>query len=300
MGSLRNPAGFCNIYGYRPSWGLVPNEIGGDLFVHTMATLGPMARDIEDLVLLLDVLAEPYSLSPFGQKHTGFATNHAPADLRGKRIAWLGNWGGAYPCEAGILERCEKGLAVLSELGAEIVPLEPPFSSQALWEAWITLRSLVIYGSKRALWEKPETRKLIKPETLWEIENGAGLTAQQIMHASQIRSDWYVSAHRLFAEYDALIMPTAQVWPFPADWRWPQHINGQPMDSYHRWMEVVVPVSLIGLAALSVPVGFDQRGRPTGMQIIGASGADAEILAIGETYHRATLWPQRKPPMLAA
>ncbi|AIJ56210.1 hypothetical protein C086_02764 [Brucella abortus F6/05-3] len=300
MGSLRNPAGFCNIYGYRPSWGLVPNEIGGDLFVHTMATLGPMARDIEDLVLLLDVLAEPYSLSPFGQKHTGFATNHAPADLRGKRIAWLGNWGGAYPCEAGILERCEKGLAVLSELGAEIVPLEPPFSSQALWEAWITLRSLVIYGSKRALWEKPETRKLIKPETLWEIENGAGLTAQQIMHASQIRSDWYVSAHRLFAEYDALIMPTAQVWPFPADWRWPQHINGQPMDSYHRWMEVVVPASLIGLAALSVPVGFDQRGRPTGMQIIGASGADAEILAIGETYHRATLWPQRKPPMLAA
>ncbi len=136
MGSLRNPAGFCNIYGYRPSWGLVPNEIGGDLFVHTMATLGPMARDIEDLVLLLDVLAEPYSLSPFGQKHTGFATHHAPADLRGKRIARLGNWGGAYPCEAGILETCENGLSVLSDLGAEIVALDPPFSSEAIWEAW--------------------------------------------------------------------------------------------------------------------------------------------------------------------
>ncbi len=70
------------------------------------------------------------------------------------------------------------------------------------------------------------------------------------------------------------------------------------MDTYHRWMEVVIPVSLIGLAALSVPVGFDQRGRPAGMQIIGANGTDAQILAIGESYHRATLWPQKNPPEL--
>src|SRR5690606_29226706 len=150
-------------------------------------------RDIEDLVLLLDVLAKPHALSPFGRSAPDFARNHAPADLRGKRIAWLGDWGGAYPCEPGILESCADGLAVLSTLGAEVVPLDPPFSADAIWESWTTLRSLVIYGSKRDLLANPETYQLIKPETRWEIERGASLTAEQITKASQIRSDWYVA-----------------------------------------------------------------------------------------------------------
>lgn len=300
MGSLRNPAGFCNVYGYRPSWGLVPGERGDDLFLQTLSTLGPMARDIADLVRLLDILAEPCPFSPFGRGAPDLARHHAPADLRGKRIGWLADWGGAYRCEPGILESCANGLAVLQELGAEIEPLPPPFPATAIWEAWTTLRALVIYGSKSALWEKLETREQIKPETAGEIETGAKLTPQQITRASQIRSDWHVAAHQLFASgYDALVLPTAQVWPFPAQWRWPQEINHHKMDNYHRWMEVVIPVSLIGLPALSAPVGFDPQGRPAGMQIIGANGADAAILAIGEAYHRATQWPQKAPPTLS-
>jgi amidase len=93
-------------------------------------------------------------------------------------------------------------------------------------------------------------------------------------------------------------MPAAQVWPFPVDWRWPQAINGQAMDTYHRWMEVVVPVSLIGLPALAVPVGFGPQGLPMGMQIIGQTGADARVLAIGQQYHAATDWPGKHPPQL--
>jgi amidase len=72
------------------------------------------------------------------------------------------------------------------------------------------------------------------------------------------------------------------------------------MDTYHRWMEVVVPASLIGLPALSVPVGFSDTGLPMGMQIIGRSGDDAGVLAIGQAYHRATGWPQRRPPLAAS
>ncbi|MFM7444889.1 MAG: amidase family protein, partial [Tabrizicola sp.] len=103
----------------------------------------------------------------------------------------------------------------------------------------------------------------------------------------------------LFDRFDAVVLPSAQVWPSPADWRWPQAINGQPMDTYHRWIEVVVPASLIGLPALSVPVGFGPDGLPMGMQIIGRSGDDAGVLAIGQAYHRATEWPQRRPPLVA-
>jgi amidase len=96
-----------------------------------------------------------------------------------------------------------------------------------------------------------------------------------------------------------VVLPSAQVWPFPADWRWPKEIAGHSMDTYHRWMEVVVPASLIGLPALSVPVGFGAEGLPMGMQVIGRSGDDMAVLAIGQAWHQATEWPQRRPPTLA-
>ena len=114
-----------------------------------------------------------------------------------------------------------------------------------------------------------------------------------------IRSRWYAHAARLFSRFDALVLPTAQVWPFPAEWDWPKEIAGRRMDTYHRWMEVVIPASLIGLPALSVPLGFGPQGLPSGMQIIGRSGDDAGALAIGQAYHHATLWPQKRPPLAA-
>ncbi|SFQ81762.1 amidase [Nitratireductor indicus] len=297
MGSLRNPAAFCNVYGFRPTWGLVPSERGGDAFFNTMATLGPMARTPEDLVRLLDVLAQPDPGVPFDRPRGAFLAEHCPADPRGLRIGWLGNWDGAYSCEDGIIDACEGGLRVLEELGADIEPVAPSFPAELLWQAWTVLRSIAIFGSKRALWRDPSTRDLIKPETIWEIESGAARNADDICTASEIRSRWYTVAQELFQRYDFLVMPAAQVWPFPADWRWPRTVAGVEMDTYHRWMEIVVPISLIGLPSLAVPVGFNSQGLPTGMQIIGTTGADASVLALGAAYHDATQWPQRYPPL---
>ncbi|MFB9224128.1 amidase [Paracoccus cavernae] len=301
MGSLRNPAAFCNVYGFRPSWGLVPGDAGGESFLSTMATEGPMARSVQDLARLLGVISGPNPQMPFGLPARDFLTEveAAPADLRGKRIAWLGDWDGAYPCEPGILEACAGGLDVLRGLGAEVVPLAAPYPAEKLWQTWITLRAMLNYGAKKLLWDDPAKRALLKPESAWEISTGASLSAEAVYEASTIRSKWYARAHRLFQGYDAWVMPTAQVWPFAVGERWPQAINGRAMDSYHRWMEVVVPVSLIGLPALNVPVGFGASGLPMGMQIIGAHGQDAAVLAMGETYHRATLWPQKHPPVIA-
>lgn len=299
MGSLRNPAGFCNVYGFRPTWGLVPSDAEGDTYLSTLATEGPMARTIQDLARLLLVQAGENPDVPFPRAVPDLLSG-LNQGVRGLRIGWLGDWGGAYPMEPGILDSCEAALMQLQDLGATVEHMPPPFPAEKLWTSWVTLRAMLNAGGKRALAEDPAKRALTKPETLWEIEQGLGLSAQAVYEASVIRSRWHAHAARLFQSYDAVVLPTAQVWPFPADWRWPEQIAGQKMDTYHRWMEVVVPASLIGLPALSVPVGFSPEGLPSGMQIIGRSGDDAGVLAIGEAYHRATGWPQKRPPLVPA
>lgn len=299
MGSLRNPAAFCNVYGFRPTWGLVPSDAEGDTYLSTLATDGPMARTIEDLACLLEVLAGENPLVPFPRPSEPFS-DRLRCDPRSLRIGWLGDWGGAYPVEPGILDLCRAGLAELEAQGAVVEPVPPPFPAEKLWFAWTTLRAMLNSNGKRALYNDPAKRAQIKPETLWEIEQGLGLSADAVHAASVIRSRWHVQAARLFDRFDAVVLPSAQVWPFPVDWRWPQTINGEAMDTYHRWMEVVVPASLTGLPALSVPVGFGAEGHPMGMQIIGRSGADAKVLSIGEAYHQATDWPDRHPPPLCS
>lgn len=298
MGSLRNPAGFCNVYGMRPTWGLVPGEAVGETHLQTLATEGPMARTVEDLARFLMVQAGENPGTPFPRSLPDVLSG-LEAGVKGMRIGWLADWGGAYAMEPGILEACEGGLQVLQDLGAHVEHLPPPFPADQLWQAWTTLRAMLNAGSKRDFASDPAKRALTKPETLWEIEQGKSLTAQQIYDASEIRSRWYAVAAAMFDQYDAVVLPTAQVWPFPVEWRWPAQIAGRAMDTYHRWMEVVVPASLIGLPAVSVPLGFGPRGLPSGMQIIGRSGADAQVLAIAQAYHRATLWPQKHPPLAA-
>jgi amidase len=297
MGSLRNPAAFCNVYGFRPTWGLVPQDAEGDTFLATLSTEGPMARTIEDLARLLETLAGPHPETPFGRTSEPFA-DRLDRDVTGLRIGWLGDWGGAYAMEDGILDQCRAALGTFEELGAIVEEIAPPFPAEQLWQAWTTLRAMLNAGGFQQICDNPGRRTLLKPETLWEIEQGRSLTAAKVHRASTIRSRWYVHAARLFARFDALAMPAAQVWPFPADWRWPQAVAGCKMDTYHRWMEVVVPVSLIGLPSLCLPAGFGAAGLPTGVQLIGPTGGDAGILAIGQAYHRATDWPGRRPPPL--
>jgi amidase len=297
MGSLRNPAAFCNVYGFRPSWGLVPGDAEGDTYLATLATEGPMGRSIEDIARLLTVQAGENPEVPFGREATDYAAE-LHGDLRGKRIAWLGDWGGAYAMEPGILELCESGLAVLRDLGARVEAIAPPFPAAKLWQAWVTLRAMLNAGGFKAIYEDEAKRAQLKPETIWEIEQGRGLSAQAVYDASVIRSRYYAHMARLFQNFDAVVLPTAQVWPFPAEWRWPHSINGVAMDTYHRWMEVVIPISLIGLPALSLPLGFGKQGLPMGMQLAGPVGGDAAILAMGQAYHLATDWPGKSPPKL--
>ncbi|MHA7829346.1 MAG: amidase [Roseovarius sp.] len=295
MGSLRNPAGWNNVYGMRPSWGLVPGEPAGDTFLHQLATLGPMARTPEDLALLLGVMAGPDPRQPHAMQAPDLALDGA-GKIAGRRIGWLGDWGGAFAMEAGIADLGRAACGVLEELGCIVEEVAPPFSREALWDSWTTLRSWSVACNLAPLLESPVTRDRLKPDAIWEIERGRAMSALEVHRASVIRSQWFTRAAEVFDQYDALVMPTAQVWPFPLEWEWPKDIAGQAMDSYHRWMEVVVPASLAGLPALAVPAGFGAEGLPMGVQLIGRRGADRALLELGQAYHQATRWPERHPP----
>jgi amidase len=292
MGSLRNPAAWNNVYGFRPTWGRVPSSPEGDVFLHPLSTLGPMARSPEDLALLLDVIAGPLPGQPLGRG--GHRTAPLPA-AKPARIGWLGDWGGAYPMEDGILAQCETALGTFEDQGHRVERLQAPFPAEKLWQAWITLRSFAVAAG---LGVYADRKDQLKPAARWELERGLALSGQEIQAASDIRSDWQRAAMRLFEDYDALVLPAAQCWPFPVEWEHPQEIAGRAMDTYHRWMEAVVPVSLIGLPALAAPAGFGAACLPMGFQIFARQGRDREILALGAAYHAATRWPQTALPAL--
>ena len=295
MGSLRNPAGWNNVYGMRPSWGRVPAEPGGDTFLHQLSTNGPMARSPGDLALLLNVMSGPDPRQPHGRNEAEIGA--LSGEVAGKRIAWLADWGGAWPFEAGILDLCQQALMVMEDLGCVVEPQAAPFDRDALWESWTLLRSWQVGAGLAPLLDDPATRDRLKPEAIWEIERGQALSAMQVHAASVIRSNWFARAAELFDTYDALALPTAQVWPFAMDLTWPREVAGQAMDTYHRWMEVMIPASLTGLPAVAVPAGFGAQGLPMGLQLIGRRGADADLLELAQGYHAATGWPARRPPL---
>lgn len=286
MGSLRNPAGWNNVYGFRPSYGLVANDRPGNLFLHQLSTNGPMARSVRDLELLLSVQ------SMFDPNHPHSSGPYAPVSGTGPlRIGWLSNWGEAYPMEAGVLETCQQALDLLVELGHTVITMGPPFAAEELWESWTTLRSWAT-ADKLGPFLNAHPDEL-KPEVVWEIERGLSLTNEAIRCASTVQSNWFRTTATM--EVDLLALPVAQCFPFPADWDWPKEIAGTQMDTYHRWMEVVIPASLTGLPALSVPSGFGPDGTPMGLQLIGHRRRDADILALGRAFDAAQGWTHQTP-----
>lgn len=295
MGSLRNPAGWNNVYGFRPSWGTVPKQVGAESFWHQLSTIGPMGRSPRDCALLMSVLAKTEPGVPFNMPAQDWALPEV-CYARDAKVGWLGDWGGAMPMEDGILPLCEAGLDVLRDLGAEVENVAPQFDAEAMFQSWSDLRAFALAGELADLYEDEDKQVRLKPAAQWEVQRGREMAAMDLHRATQRRSDWFATAAKVFSRFDVLVLPVAQVFPFPAEWDWPKEIAGVVMDTYHRWMQVMVPASLLGLPAISVPVGFSDEGLPMGMQIIGAKGMDVRVLEIAEAYHVATNWPNKRPP----
>ncbi|THF54909.1 amidase [Ollibium composti] len=288
-GSLRNPAAYNNVYGFRPSQGLVPS-LGIEVFHAQMGVEGPMARTVRDLALLLDVQAGYHPAAPLSYEKPGSFLAGLDQPATPGRIGWLGDFGGVLPMESGILDLCEEALGRFGDLGFSVEPLLPDFDAEALWQAFCVLRQATSGSALKALLDDPANRGKLKPEAVWEAEGAGRLAAPQIHAASTVRTAWYRTLLALFERFDLLALPTAQVFPFPIETHWPREVAGRPMDTYHRWMQVCAFATMGGCPALNVPVGFDARGRPMGMQLIGRPRGDLDVLRAGAAYETALPW----------
>ena len=289
MGSLRNPAAWNHVFGLRPSQGRVPSWPVQDAWLTHFGTEGPMARNVRDLALLLDVQAGYDARAPLSlATEPSFAERLVGASAEGMRIGWLGDLGGHLATEPGVLSVCEAALARLATGGAKVEPLALGYAPERIWNAWLALRSVIVHNRIAPFLKQDENnRARVKPEALWEHDCGAALTAAQLMAASGERTVFHQHLLGLFERFDFLALPSAQVWPFPAEWRWPKEIAGRPMDTYHRWMETVVIATFAGLPAISVPAGFDGRGLPMGLQLIGPPRGDLAVLRLAAAYEEA-------------
>ena len=275
MGSLRNPASFCSVFGYRPTPGLVPSKVTSKIFPK-LSTLGPIGKTTKCLAYLLD--AQVGNFFKNKNKNNLFSEIVDNFPKKQIKIAWLGNFNGDYLYEKEIKEICENFLKKLENHQFKIEDLFLKFNSQIIWESWINLRSLSLKNDFYEIFKNKKKVSFLKPEIIWEIERALSLSDLNYEEAIYKRIEWKKYTDLLFKRFDFLALPSTQVFPFLAQVKYPSEIDGKKLDTYHRWMEVVIPASLIGLPTISIPCGFNNKGLPVGIQIIGKHGNDNEVL----------------------
>jgi amidase len=296
-GSLRNPAAYGNVFSFRPAPGRIPGE-AHHACLPSMGSVGPIARTVQDLAMLLAVQDGDDRVRSAASLDGPALSEALRRDMRGKRIGWLGDFGGHLPFEPGVLELCEGALRPFADIGCTVEAATVDYSMEQLWETWIALRAWLAGGTLAPRYRDPAQRALMKEEACWEVEQALRLSAMDVYEASTRRAAWRRSMEKLFERFDFLILPGAQCFPFDADVAWPGKVGGRQMDTYHRWMEVYVPATMAGCPTLTAPAGFSPQGLPMGIQILARWDDDIECLRLARAYEDATAWARRHPPCL--
>ena len=291
-GSLRNPASFNNVVGFRPSPGRVPGW-PALMAWGTMGVSGPMARTVADTALLLSVLAGPDPRSPIALETPGsrFA-EPLESDPRGLRVAFSPDLGGAVPVEPEVAAATTAAALVFADLGARVTDASPDFTGAD--EVFRTLRAWNFEATFGALEEQsPEAFKATLRDN---IAQGRALSGRDLARAEELHTALFQRVRQFFTHYDILLLPVSQVLPFDVDLEYPTEINGVPMTDYLDWMASAYLISATGCPALSVPAAFSQGGLPIGVQLVGPHHADFAVLQAGHAFEQATQVAARRPP----
>jgi amidase len=289
-GSLRNPAAFCNVVGLRPSPGRVPVWPTGDPW-SPMSLVGPMARTVRDLALLLDAMAGPDDRSPLSLETPDRSFSSVFAEPRGRlRVAFSPDLGG-LPVDPQVRAGLAEARAVLEQLGCDVVDDTPDLRGAD--EAFTTWRAVSFAASYAPLLRKHRDR--LKDTVVWNIEQGMALTGDDIARAIRLRARVHENARTFFESYDVLCAPVTQVPPFDVELDWVHDIDGTPMSTYIEWMRSCTRITVTGLPAMSVPCGFTDAGLPIGMQLVGRARGERALLQLAAGFEDATRHWKRSP-----
>jgi amidase len=273
-GSLRNPASFCGVVGLRPSIGRVPHspafKIDRNLTVH-----GPMARNVEDIALLLDAMSGEHPADPLSLPRlpTSFLSA-ARSGNRPRRVAYSPDLG-ITPVDPEVAAITRKAAARFAEAGVIVEESHPDL--REAHECFHVLRAFDFAISKAALLRSK--REYLKPEVIWNIEEGLKLSVEKIERAEGQRVAMAARTLEFFKTYDLLLTPATIVAPFPIENRYVAECAGKKFDNYVEWLGIVYAITLACCPALSLPCGLTASGLPVGLQMVAAPRGEAPLLA---------------------
>ena len=289
-GSLRNPASFCNVVGFRPSPGRVPVWPARVAWC-PLPVEGPMARTVQDVALMLSVIAGPDLRAPISISESGHLFRRSlERTFFGVRIAWSRDLGG-LPVDPRVTAAIEKQRNIFSSLGCNVEEAQPDLRDAdeafRVWRAWLF---------ELGFGEMLRThRAQMKDTVVWNIEEGMKLTGPQIGQAERKRTELYQRVRQFMEQYEFLILPVSQVPPFAVQQRYVTEINGIKLDTYLDWMRSCYYITVTGLPAISVPCGFTPEGLPVGVQIVGRYHDDFGVLQLAHAFEQATGFGRQRP-----
>ena len=288
-GSIRIPASFCGLVGFKPSFGRVPDYPtfpGWEHFSHT----GPLARTVRDAAAALDVIAGGDDRDPVSiPAAEGSYLEACERDVRGLHVAWSADLGYAR-VDPVVQALCENAAAEFETLGCHVEVVNPGWDSfEEAYSTVIAAQMHAAYGERIA-----ELPGEVDPTFAKFVERGAGVGARDYLVARARMREFWQDVLAFLARFDLLITPTVAVLPFPADGKPPREINDERV-SVLGWMPFTYPFNITGQPAASVPAGFTAENLPVGVQIVGQRHADATVLAACAAYEAACPWSDRRP-----
>ncbi|HKI98800.1 MAG TPA: amidase [bacterium] len=291
-GSLRNPAGFCNVVGYRTSPGRVP-VYPNPLAWWTISVQGPMARTVRDTALMLSAIAGPDPRSPIALPEPGAAFRQPlERDFHGVRIAWTPDLGG-LPVDKRVMRVLEGVRPAFEGLGCTLAEACPDFSdADEIFQVLRAWRFESRYGDMLA-----EHRHQIKDTVVWNTELGQKLTGPQVARAELKRTALYQRVREFMETHEFLVCTTNQVPAFDVKQPYVTEIEGEELETYIDWMKACWYITVTGHPCISVPAGFTEDGLPVGIQIVGRHQDDFGVLQLAHAFEQATQAWQRRPAL---
>ena len=296
-GSLRTPAAFCGVVGFRTTPGLVPMHptiLGWD----TLGVSGPMARTVGDVALMLSAIAGPDDRSPLSYDvDTGaFLRAVKTPSVKGWRVAWTPDLNGLIPVDAEVARVAEGATRVFRSLGAKVEAACCDFSE--VNDIVLGTRGLTMVANHAD--KLPQWKEQMQKGLVWNIEQGLALTPRDIAKAQTLRTRLWQRVRAFMETRDLLILPTVAVPPFPVEQPYPTEINGKPLDNYTQWFFLTYGITVTGLPVISVPCGFTKSGLPVGLQIVGRRRQEAMVLRAAAAFEIAAPWADNVPPIVTA